>query len=146
VAMAEALAVVKVGKSEWLFAKRTPCSRIQNIVGESTAFTDPARKPSKTKIRMLRGGCVAGLSCPRRKSGRNGHRAKAAAIQSHFVSVLGFLHRECIRLCLIIDTHRSLRELNLGHSASTGQRPQGLFKLAAVPARLCWSRRVCNCQ
>src|SRR5579864_4981083 len=57
--MAEAFAVVKVGKSEWLLAKLTPCSRIENIVGESTAFTDPARKPSKTKIKILRRGSTA---------------------------------------------------------------------------------------
>src|SRR5580692_6452832 len=54
--MAEAFAVVKVGKSEWLLAKLTPCSRIENMVGESTAFTEPARRPSKTKIKMLRRG------------------------------------------------------------------------------------------
>src|ERR1700722_19080562 len=80
--MAEAFAVVKVGKSEWLFANMTPCSRIQNMVGESTALTDPDRNPSNTKITTLRGFGPPAFSCPGRNAGRKVHATKATANQA----------------------------------------------------------------
>src|SRR6202051_2292907 len=80
--MAEAFAVVKVGKSEWLFANMTPCSRIQNMVGESTALTDPDRNPSNTKVTTLRGFVPPAFSRPGRNAGRMVHAAKATANQT----------------------------------------------------------------
>jgi hypothetical protein len=46
--------VVKVGKRELLSTKLTPLLRTQNIVGASVALTYPPRKPSATKITILR--------------------------------------------------------------------------------------------
>src|SRR6202051_407967 len=82
--MAEAFAVVKVGKSEWLFANMTPCSRIQNMVGESTALTDPDRNPSNTKVTTLCGFVPPAFSSPGRNAGRMVHAAKATANQAKF--------------------------------------------------------------
>src|SRR6185437_6359067 len=53
--MAEALGVVRVGNSEWLFTKWTPRSRSAASVGASTGFTEPWRKPSAMKMMILRG-------------------------------------------------------------------------------------------
>src|SRR5579863_3489262 len=85
--MAEALAVVKVGKREWLFAKLTPWVRIQNILGVSSAFTEPARNPSKTKITTLRGCFPAGSACPERKARSTGHNASANANQTSLLFI-----------------------------------------------------------
>src|SRR6267378_2616215 len=76
--MAEPLAVVNVGKSEWLFPKLTPCLRIQSIVGASVAFTDPPRKPSKTKITILCGMAPIGCVCSEKKVEDAGQAAAAA--------------------------------------------------------------------
>src|SRR5262249_52859393 len=50
VASAEALGVVGVGKSAWLFAKNTPSARTLARAGGSVALTEPARRPSATKM------------------------------------------------------------------------------------------------
>src|ERR1700761_9661428 len=57
--MAEALAIVKVGKTEWLLRKSTPSVRSFRNVGMSAAVTEPRRRPSATKIMTLRFGACA---------------------------------------------------------------------------------------
>src|SRR5579859_1002133 len=54
-AMADPLGMVKVGKREWLLWKNTPFSRMLSMVGASVALTEPARRPSATKMITLRG-------------------------------------------------------------------------------------------
>jgi hypothetical protein len=68
--------------------------RIQNIVGESTALTDPARNPSKTKITMLRGRAVAGLSRPEGNEDQPGHSATAAVSQTNLFFIPSPLQHE----------------------------------------------------
>ncbi len=53
VAIDAALAVVKVGNSEWLLAKLTPWSRTSAMAGAAVASTDPARNPSGTNSTTL---------------------------------------------------------------------------------------------
>ena len=53
-AIAEALDIVKVGKSEWLFRKYTPSVRIRNIVGVSVSLTEVFLNPSATKMITFR--------------------------------------------------------------------------------------------
>ena len=55
-AIADAFAMVKVGKSEWLFSKWTPSVRMAHSAGVSCGLTDPWRRPSATKIRTFRRG------------------------------------------------------------------------------------------
>src|SRR5262245_12135126 len=57
--MAAALGVVNVGKTEWLLLKLTPLSEppevmMSFIVGASVGLTEPARRPSATKMSTLR--------------------------------------------------------------------------------------------
>src|SRR5438552_2905196 len=54
VASADALAVVTVGYSEWLLAKKTPCFCSRTSVGASVGFSDEGRNPSATKRTTLR--------------------------------------------------------------------------------------------
>src|SRR5579864_330715 len=49
VAIADALAVVNVGNTAWLFAKCTPLVRMAQSAGVSCSLTDPYRSPSATK-------------------------------------------------------------------------------------------------
>src|SRR6202012_3809121 len=53
--MAEALAVVKVGNSEWEFLKLTPRSRTSAIAGAVSALTIRPRRPSGTNRMTLWG-------------------------------------------------------------------------------------------
>src|SRR6201995_5820283 len=55
VAIAEALAVVNVGNSEWEFLKLTPLSRISAIAGAVCGVTIRPRRPSGTNRIRLRG-------------------------------------------------------------------------------------------
>ena len=58
-AIAEALAIVNVGNSEWLFSKWTPSVLTFQRAGVSRSLTEPCRRPSATKRITLRGrGCV----------------------------------------------------------------------------------------
>src|ERR1700722_6416531 len=108
--MAEALAVVNVGKREWLLAKLAPCVRIQYIVGESIAFTEPARNPSNTKIRTLRGCAPAGLFCPTRNAGRTAQNASPTASESKafFIRIL-FVFLAVLK-CQTESSSRAARE------------------------------------
>jgi hypothetical protein len=92
--MAEAFAVVNVGKREWLFAKVTPCVRIQNIVGVSTALTEPARIPSKTTMTIFRGGCAAGFSCPLEKGDQEYNMKMPATIPNKCFFIQNPFYRE----------------------------------------------------
>ena len=55
VAMAEALAVVNVGNSEWLLRRLTPSRAIAAIVGAVVSSTMRERKPSATNSTTLCG-------------------------------------------------------------------------------------------
>src|SRR5579871_178758 len=69
--MADALAVVTVGNSEWLLANTTPsfCSRAS--VGASVGFTDRGRRPSATNTITLRGAPRASPARAVRASARS---------------------------------------------------------------------------
>ena len=77
--------MVNVGKREWLLAKFTPCSRTQNMVGESMALTEPPASPSKTKITMFR-GADGGLLLAGASSYPAVHVVRMTAIQISFLS------------------------------------------------------------
>src|SRR3954463_13003113 len=62
--MAAALGIVRLGNTEWLLLKFTPSVRTPHNVGASTAFTDPARRPSDTNMMTLRRG--PGVPCAER--------------------------------------------------------------------------------
>jgi len=53
--MLAALAIVKVGKTEWEFSKRTPFLRSAAIAGAFFSLMSPGRKPSATNKMMLCG-------------------------------------------------------------------------------------------
>src|ERR1700761_8379098 len=81
VAMAEALGVVKVGNSEWVLVKRTPCFNSMAIVGAVFSLTMPGRKPSATN-RMTLWGALAGCSvggAAEAEASRNGKSEAAAS-------------------------------------------------------------------
>src|SRR5437879_2450768 len=59
VAIAEALAVVTVGKSEWLFSKSTPSARTAARAGATSGVTLCERRPSATKMMTLRASAGA---------------------------------------------------------------------------------------
>src|SRR5262249_14981578 len=62
--MAEALAVVKVGKTECGFLKLTPTSRTAAMTGAVSAVTLKARRPSATNRRRLLGRFASAASAP----------------------------------------------------------------------------------
>src|SRR5262245_42011138 len=62
--MAEALAVVKVGKTECGFLKLTPTSRTAAMAGAVSAVTLKARRPSATNRMRLLGRFVSAASAP----------------------------------------------------------------------------------
>ena len=66
VAIAEPLAVVKVGNSEWLLARFTPWSRSAAMAGAVSGVTIPARIPSGTNRITLRGRAAAAAAVPSR--------------------------------------------------------------------------------
>src|SRR5579875_856442 len=84
--MAEAFAVVKVGNTEWLFRKSTPRVRTAQNVGVSSAFTEPRRRPSATKMMTLRrSGVCAFRDGPGERSSdasRQDAAARKPALQS----------------------------------------------------------------
>jgi hypothetical protein len=45
--------MVRVGKTEWLLLKFTPLVRTLHNAGVSVAFTEPALRPSATKMMTL---------------------------------------------------------------------------------------------
>src|SRR5215469_2843989 len=59
VAIADALAVVKVGNSEWLLRRLTPSRAMAAMVGAVVSSTMRARKPSATNSNTLCGGVAA---------------------------------------------------------------------------------------
>src|SRR5215471_9572143 len=62
--MAEALAVVKVGKTECGFLKLTPTSRTAAMTGAVSAVTLKARRPSATNRMRLLGRFASAASAP----------------------------------------------------------------------------------
>src|SRR6516165_5887846 len=62
--MAEALAVVKVGKTECGFLKLTPISRTAAMAGAVSAVTLKARRPSATNRMRLLGRFASAASAP----------------------------------------------------------------------------------
>src|SRR6516164_8606338 len=62
--MAEALAVVKVGKTECGFLKLTPTSRTAAMAGAVSAVTLKARRPSATNRIRLLGRFASAASAP----------------------------------------------------------------------------------
>src|SRR5262245_16263616 len=62
--MAEALAVVKVGKTECGFLKLTPTSRTAAMAGAVSAVTLKARRPSATNRMRLLGRFASAASAP----------------------------------------------------------------------------------
>src|SRR5206468_4691246 len=63
--MAAELTIVKVGNTEWLLAKRTPCSRTRANVGVLDTLTLSGRRPSGiNKIKLC--GAWAQASAPLR--------------------------------------------------------------------------------
>src|SRR5262245_36615348 len=62
--MAEALAVVKVGKTECGFLKLTPTSRTSAMAGAVSAVTLKARRPSATNRIRLLGRFASAASAP----------------------------------------------------------------------------------
>src|SRR6266550_3497657 len=62
--MTEALAVVKVGKTECGFLKLTPTSRTAAMAGAVSAVTLKARRPSVTNRMRLLGRFVSAASAP----------------------------------------------------------------------------------
>src|SRR5215467_8791909 len=62
--MAEALAVVKVGKTECGFLKLTPTSRAAAMTGAVSAVTLKARRPSATNRMRLLGRLASAASAP----------------------------------------------------------------------------------
>src|ERR1700742_2071274 len=66
VAIAEALAVVNVGNSEWEFLKLTPLSRTSAIAGAVCGVTIRPRRPSDTnRIRLWGVFCAEAASARR---------------------------------------------------------------------------------
>src|SRR6516165_11859597 len=59
VAIADALAVVKVGNSEWLLRRLTPSRAMAAMVGAVVSSTMRARKPSATNSNTLCGRVAA---------------------------------------------------------------------------------------
>ena len=80
VAMAEALAVVKVGNSEWLLRRLTPSRAIAAMVGAVASSTMRKRKPSATNRTTLcgraAGACANRRGARRRKGERCGDKKK----------------------------------------------------------------------
>src|SRR4051812_42887813 len=85
--------MVRLGNTEWLLLKFTPIVRTVQSVGESVAFTEPARRPSATKMIALRGG-FAGL-CPDRTATM--HAVQRAKSQEQRAKTL-LLSAPCSRL------------------------------------------------